>query len=160
MKIQAIVAGQQGQIQFLGVDTETVTGPEPDNVATGFVNIRLVTQAAHRLIAHALEFGFHIIGAHAVIQVAQLIRQLAQLFYQRIGTEESIELVFALEFFAAPLDAIDDAVGRILQGLGAALALVQQLLFMGFEGFKNFFALGENVRQKLVVFTKLAFQFL
>ena len=121
---QAVAARQDGQVQRLDVDAEPVARTQPDDVAAVLEQVAAVAQAAHRLVAHALEARLQVVGLDAVAVLAQAPGQLAQLEDQRVAGEESVELVERYEALGAPDQAFEDARGRIEHRLRLALALV------------------------------------
>ena len=64
------------------------------------------------------------------------------------------------KFLRAPLDTGKHSRSGVHHRLRLALALVEQLLFVRFKSFVNFFALGDYISEKFFAVGKLAFQFL
>ncbi len=157
---QLITARQQGQVQCLGVHAEAMAWAQSHHVAARFEQVAAVTQRAHGLVTHALQTRFDIVGLDAVAQFAQALSQLTQLEHQRVAGEEGIELVGAGKALGALGKAVENAGGRIQHRARLALAFIQQRLLVGFEGFDQLFALGQDVAEELFVFAELAFQFL
>ena len=160
MQAQAVAARQHGQVEFLGIDAEAMARAELDDVAAFLEQLAAIAQRAHRLVAHALEPRLHIVGLHAVLQAAQAFGQIAQFQDQRIAGEERVEFVHARDARGAAAQAFEDPRRGVGQRLALALAVVQQRLFMGLEGFQQFLALGDDIAEELLVFAELAFQFL
>ncbi len=63
------------------------------------------------------------------------------------------------KFLGATLNIGEDSRRGVRQGLGFALALVEQLLLVGFEGFMDFFTFGDYIGEKIFPVGKLALQF-
>ncbi len=158
VQAQRVTTGQQSQVEFLGVDTEAVTRPQPDDIAAAFEQLTLVAQTAHCLIPRALEPRLDIISLDVVVQRAQPFDQLAQFENQRVGGKKGIQQIRLGQPPRAPWQAVDYPYRSVLQPLGAALALIQQALAMGFEGLEQLFALVEDVTEKRLMPAKLAFQ--
>ena len=160
MDRQRVTTRQQGQVQRLGVDAEAMARPQPHHVAARLVQITAVTQLAHRLVTHALQARFDVVGLDVVMQRAQAFGQLTQLEDQRIAGKERIELIGGGEALGALGQAIEDAAGRIQHRTCLALAVIQQRLLVRFEGFNQLFALAQDVAEELLVFAELALQLL
>ena len=158
VQAQRVTTGQQGQVEFLGVDAEAVTRPQPDDIAATFEQFTLVAQTTHCLIPRALEPRLNVISLDVVVQRAQPFDQFTQLENQRVGGKKGVQQIRLGQPTGAPWQAVDDAYRRVLQPLGTALALIQQALAMGFKGLKQLFALIEDVTEKRLVPAKLAFQ--
>ncbi len=156
---QRVATRQQGQVQRLRVDAETVPRTEPDHVATGLVQVTAVAQLAHRLVAHALQARLDVIGLDVVAQRTQALGQFAQLEDQRVTGEERIEFIGRGEALGALGQAIEDAVGRVEHRTRLALAVIQQRLLVRLEGLDQLLALAEDVAEELLVLAELAFQF-
>ena len=157
---QRVAARQDGQVQRLGVHAEAVPRPQAHDVATGLEQVAAVAQCTYRLVAHAFQARFDVVGLDAVTQAAQALGQFAQLEDQRVAGKERVELVGGGEALGALGQAVEDAGGRIQHRACLALALVQQRLLVRFEGIDQLFALGQDVAQELLVLAELAFQFL
>ena len=119
--------------------------PEPSSKRS--LRSRSARSASWRAVLSA---ALHLVGAHAVLELEELLGELPQLQHHRVGGEVRVELVLGLEGLRPAADAGEDALGGAEEVLRAALALVQQGLLLLAEGLEQLLALLGELAEELV----------
>ena len=155
--LAAFFMRHQRQVDGLAIDGKDVLAQAdaaraPCGVFSG--QVALVAHGAHGLLLRGLQARGQVIGRHGRAQAAQLGHLLAQLGQQGVGGKVAVHLRHVGKAGHAARHAVQNAARRVGQGLGAALARVQQTLAARAQGFVNGFALGGNVGQKVFLLGK------
>src|SRR5690606_24593741 len=78
------------EVQFLGVYIKPVARTQLNNISTLLKNIGLVAQRAQGLTTNGFETRIKIVRFYGIVQLPQLLDQIANLQHQRIRREIGI----------------------------------------------------------------------